>query len=435
MTMPPLTARPEHSRRWFAALRELARRARSARSSRWAPARTTRSRSKRARRSCASARACTLERRDEPPARSAPPVAGISRPARWRAGKRLPAKTPQDGIQRLLASRARVLRPGRGVPEDDYDEDEPSSRIPRSNYRDRPNVRRLRRRGATKSTTSSPRMSARSAGAEPTALGRCAAGAAGARRTATCGCTWSRRSPSTTPSRSPTSSRTSIPVILNLQGTDTDLAKRLIDFASGPHLRARRRHAADRRQGLHADAAQRRDLRRGARAADREGLLQPVLRPCPATPWAEHAGRPDRRREHGAGAGARLGRPGALRRPGLGARAGARRRRSAARRSRATSRSRASARPRGALPQARAARRRSRREIAGHAARDRLDPRGHAARDRSGRPTRAARSTAYALAPVEVRRGRVVQARDAVARIDRRARRAGRELFASWARS
>ena len=44
----------------------------------------------------------------------------------------------------------------------------------------------------------------------------------------------------------------SIPVILNLQGTDTDLSKRLIDFSSGPHLRARRRHAADRRQGLPA---------------------------------------------------------------------------------------------------------------------------------------------------------------------------------------
>ena len=53
----------------------------------------------------------------------------------------------------------------------------------------------------------------------------------------------------------------SIPVIINLQGSETDLSKRLIDFASGPHLRARRRHAADRRQGLPAHAAQRRGLR------------------------------------------------------------------------------------------------------------------------------------------------------------------------------
>ena len=51
---------PEDSRRWFAALRELAARARPARSSRWARRRTTRSRSRRARRSCASARGCTL---------------------------------------------------------------------------------------------------------------------------------------------------------------------------------------------------------------------------------------------------------------------------------------------------------------------------------------------------------------------------------------
>ena len=68
-----------------------------------------------------------------------------------------------------------------------------------------------------------------------------------------------------------------IPVIVNLQGIDRDLSKRLVDFASGPDLRARRRHAADRREGLPAHAAQRRSVGRGARAADREGLLQPVL--------------------------------------------------------------------------------------------------------------------------------------------------------------
>ena len=41
MTMPPLADDPEDSRRWFAALRELARRARPARSCRWARPRTT----------------------------------------------------------------------------------------------------------------------------------------------------------------------------------------------------------------------------------------------------------------------------------------------------------------------------------------------------------------------------------------------------------
>ena len=46
-------------------------------------------------------------------------------------------------------------------------------------------------------------------------------------------CTWWCPRPSTTPRRSPTSSRTAIPVILNLQGIDADLSKRLIDFSSG----------------------------------------------------------------------------------------------------------------------------------------------------------------------------------------------------------
>ena len=55
----------------------------------------------------------------------------------------------------------------------------------------------------------------------------------------------------------------SVPVILNLQTTDHELSKRMIDFCSGPHLRAGRRHAADRREDLPADAAQCRGLGRG----------------------------------------------------------------------------------------------------------------------------------------------------------------------------
>ena len=70
----------------------------------------------------------------------------------------------------------------------------------------------------------------------------------------------------------------SIPVILNLQGSRHRPLQAPDRLRLRAHLRARRRHAADRRQGLHAHAAQRRDLRRGARAADREGLLQPSLR-------------------------------------------------------------------------------------------------------------------------------------------------------------
>ena len=59
MTMPPLAETPEDSRRWFAALRELAERARAARICRWGRPRTSPSRSRRAPRWCASAPAST----------------------------------------------------------------------------------------------------------------------------------------------------------------------------------------------------------------------------------------------------------------------------------------------------------------------------------------------------------------------------------------
>ena len=66
-------------------------------------------------------------------------------------------------------------------------------------------------------------------------------------------------------------------MIVNLQGIDRDLSKRLVDFASGLT------YALDGGMQQIADKvflltpAQRRGLRGGARAADREGLLQPVL--------------------------------------------------------------------------------------------------------------------------------------------------------------
>ena len=70
----------------------------------------------------------------------------------------------------------------------------------------------------------------------------------------------------------------SIPVVLNLQGTDTELSKRLIDFASGLTYALDGGMQRIAEQGLHADAAQRADQRRGAGRAHREGLLQPVVR-------------------------------------------------------------------------------------------------------------------------------------------------------------
>ena len=69
-----------------------------------------------------------------------------------------------------------------------------------------------------------------------------------------------------------------VPVILNLQSDRPGALQAPDRLRQRPHVRAERRHAARRRQGLPADAAQRRGLRRGARAAPRaRRLLQPGL--------------------------------------------------------------------------------------------------------------------------------------------------------------
>ena len=68
-----------------------------------------------------------------------------------------------------------------------------------------------------------------------------------------------------------------IPVIINLQGSETDLSKRLIDFASGLTYALDGGMQRHRREGLPPHPAQRGALERGARAAGREGLLQPEL--------------------------------------------------------------------------------------------------------------------------------------------------------------
>ena len=108
-------------------------------------------------------------------------------------------------------------------------------------YRERPNVRRLtpRRRAhglrRLDGVPGAARLRARPASARPPAA-RAAPRTphrGGARTRARCASTSSCRAASTTPSRSPTSSSTAIPVILNLQNADAELSKRLIDFASG----------------------------------------------------------------------------------------------------------------------------------------------------------------------------------------------------------
>ena len=66
-------------------------------------------------------------------------------------------------------------------------------------------------------------------------------------------------------------------MILNLQSSDTDLSKRLIDFASGLTyaLDGGMQRIADKVFMLTPRNV--RDLRRGACPVDREGLLQSVL--------------------------------------------------------------------------------------------------------------------------------------------------------------
>ncbi len=68
-----------------------------------------------------------------------------------------------------------------------------------------------------------------------------------------------------------------VPVIINLQGCRHRAGQAPDRLLQRAHLRARRRHAACRRQDLPAHAAKRRSLSRGTRAAHREGLLQSVL--------------------------------------------------------------------------------------------------------------------------------------------------------------
>ena len=121
---------------------------------------------------------------------------------------------------------------------DAYEEEEVDPREPERDleerYRERPNVRRLstrRRRDEIDdifADDSASRVAHRAAALRSPR--RPAPTAAAARAPAST--SWSP-SPSTTPRTSRTSSRTQIPVIVNLQGIDRDLSKRLVDFASG----------------------------------------------------------------------------------------------------------------------------------------------------------------------------------------------------------
>ena len=70
--------------------------------------------------------------------------------------------------------------------------------------------------------------------------------------------------------------KANMPVIVNLQSSEKDLARRMIDFCSGPHLRRRGFDGKGRRVGLFAHSLERRGLPRGAPAPARERAV-PVL--------------------------------------------------------------------------------------------------------------------------------------------------------------
>jgi cell division inhibitor SepF len=117
---------------------------------------------------------------------------------------------------------------------DEYEDDAPPEAAIEDRYRERPNVRRLRRR----------RDDFDEIFAEDEPSGRASATGAGGRQATALRSVGSRSNgdvrvhlvvPKSFNDAQQVADRfkDSIPVILNLQGTETDLAKRLIDFASG----------------------------------------------------------------------------------------------------------------------------------------------------------------------------------------------------------
>ena len=139
-------------------------------------------------------------------------------------------------------------------------------------YRERPNVRRLQRRAATSSTTSSPttrpaRGPPRDPGAAPGANGN--GGDLQVHLVVPKNFNDAQQIAD--------QYKDTIPVILNLQQTRSRPLQASDRLLLGAHLRTRRGHAADRRQGVPAHPPQRGRVGRGAGPPHREGLLQPVL--------------------------------------------------------------------------------------------------------------------------------------------------------------
>ena len=179
-----------------------------------------------------------------------------------------------------MASRARLLRPrrGPGLPASTTSTSPtPASHEAGLRGRRRDAARRpsagspSARAAATRSTTSSPTTS------RPAAATRVAAAGRQRRAAPTSRSTWSLPNSFNDAQEVADRFKHSVPVILNLQTADGELSKRLIDFASGLTYALDGGMQRIAEKIVPAHPAQRRGLRRGEGAADREGLLQPVV--------------------------------------------------------------------------------------------------------------------------------------------------------------
>ena len=255
MTMPPLAARPEDSRRWFAALRELAER-RGLRELSMGTTQdyevaveegativrigTTPVRAELCRRN--GRRGLTFER----PWRSA--TAGIARSSTSASPRSARTSTSTRGARAHERASASARERPRRRPSP-----RPRSRTATASARTSAGSRRAAG-AATTSTTSSPTTSR----AAPPPDDRAAAGRARPRNGGDVRVHLVIPKSFNDAQQVADKFKDAIPVVLNLQG-DRHRPRQAPDrLRQRPDLRARRRHAADRRQGLHAHAAQRR---------------------------------------------------------------------------------------------------------------------------------------------------------------------------------
>ena len=363
------------------------RRARPARSSRWARRRTSRSLQRKVQRLCGSARR-SIRRSDAgkpAPAANRPTRHGLERllpqsRSSTSASPRTATTTTTTSPSRRPRARARAREPLPGAPE------RPPPVLAPPPRRDR---RHLRRRLAVR------------------APHHAAAHRRGHRRTAANGRGEVRVHLVVPKSFNDAQDvadkfKDSIPVIVNLQGSDADLSKRLIDFASGLTyaLDGGMQRIADKvflltPRNVEVSAEER-------AALIEKGFFNQSLRLSPAA----HAGRLHRIREHGGRARPRLGRARARHRQRLRPRGGAGGTSSAARRV-VQPELRRARRPRDPRPQARTSSRRSPSEIGD--ARAGSSSRSSAARPsaelRGRLPGRAPSSASSPNTPVAVRRG------------------------------